>query len=96
MTPDHIRECVWKPALKKAGLKYRPMLQTRHTFATIAIDSGEDLGWVQNMLGHSSLQMIYTRYYAWIKKKTRNDGTALEKIFSSLKDDKGQGDETII
>jgi hypothetical protein len=28
------------------------------------------------MMGHSSLQMIWTRYYAWIPKKTRNDGTA--------------------
>jgi len=28
------------------------------------------------MLGHSSLQMIFTRYSAWIPKKNRNDGSA--------------------
>jgi integrase len=35
MTPDHIRNVVWKPALKKAGIDYRPLMQTRHTFATL-------------------------------------------------------------
>lgn len=75
MTPDHIREVIWKPILAKAGLKYRPPMQTRHTFATLAIDSGESLSWVMQMLGHSSLQMIYTVYYKWIKRK--GDGSAM-------------------
>ena len=39
-------------------------MQTRHTFATLMIDAGEDIGWVQRMMGHSSLQMIYTKYYS--------------------------------
>lgn len=77
--PDHVREVIWKPALKKAGVEYRPMMQTRHTFATMMIDAGEDIGWVQKMLGHGSLQMIYTKYYSWIKKNTRNDGAEFMK-----------------
>ncbi len=85
METDHIRNHVWKPTLIKAQLDYRPMIQTRHTFATIAIDSGEDVGWVQQMMGHSSLQMIYTRYYGWIKKRTRNDGSAFTASFESDK-----------
>lgn len=76
MNPDHYRNVVWIPALKKAGLEYRPPIQTRHTFATMMLSFGEDIGWVQHMLGHSSLQMIFTRYYAWIPNKTRNDGNA--------------------
>lgn len=40
------------------------------------LSAGEDIGWIQNMLGHSSLQMIFQRYYAWIPKKTRSDGQA--------------------
>jgi len=44
--------------------------------STMMLDFGEDIGWVQNQLGHSSLQMIFTRYYSWIKKSTRNDGSA--------------------
>ena len=76
MNPDHYRDVVWKKALEKAGLEYRPPIQTRHTFATMMLSSGEDIGWVQHMMGHSSLQMIFTRYYNWIPQKTRNDGSA--------------------
>ena len=43
------------------------------------IDAGEDIGWVQKMLGHGSLQMIYTKYCSWIKKNTRNDGAEFMK-----------------
>lgn len=84
LNPDHMRKVVWIPTLKSIGLQYRPMMQTRHTFATIAIDSGEDLGWVQAMMGHSSLQMIYTRYYSWVKKITRNDGSALMSVLTGI------------
>ncbi len=85
MNPDHYRKVVWIPALKKAGLKYRPPIQTRHTFATMMLSEGEDIGWVQHMLGHSSLQMIFTRYYSWIPKKTRSDGSAfMEAVKSKL------------
>jgi integrase len=83
METDHIRNHVWKPALTKAQLDYKPMIQTRHTFATIAIDTGENVGWVKEMMGHSSLQMIYTRYYGWMKKRTRNDGSAFTASFGT-------------
>jgi integrase len=47
------------------------------------LSEGENIGWIQNMLGHGSLQMIFTKYYAWIPKKTRNDGSAFMKAFNS-------------
>jgi integrase len=84
MNPDHVREVIWKPALEKAGIPYRPLMQTRHTFATISLSEGEDIGWVQNMLGHGSFQMIFTKYYAWIPKETRNDGSAFMKAYQSV------------
>ena len=86
MTPDHFRKVVWIPALEKAGFEYRPSIQTRHTFATLMLSAGEDIGWVQNMLGHSSLQMIFTRYYAWIPKKTRQDGSAFMESIGEKED----------
>jgi len=61
LNPDYVREVIWKPALSKAGIEYRPLMQTRHTFATIALSEGEDSGWVQHILGHGSLQMMYTK-----------------------------------
>ena len=79
MTPDHIREVIWKPTLKQAGLEYRPPIQARHTFATMAIESGESLGWVQSMLGHKTLQMIFNNYHRWVKNETQNNGSAMMK-----------------
>jgi hypothetical protein len=79
-----MREVIWKPALEKAGIEYRPMMQTRHTFATISLSEGENIGWVQHMLGHSSLQMIFTKYYAWMPKETRNDGSARMRAYESV------------
>jgi integrase len=84
MNTDHVRNVIWKPALEKAGISYRPLMQTRHTFATLMLSEGEDIGWVQNMLGHGSLQMIFTKYYAWIPKKTRSDGSAFMKTLDSV------------
>jgi len=82
MTPDHFREIAWKPALTKAEIEYRPPIQTRHTFATMMLSRGEEIGWVKNMMGHSSLQMIYQRYYSWIPKKSKagKDGLNDEEI----------------
>jgi integrase len=88
LTTDHLREVIWKPAFEKAGIEYRPMMQTRHTFATISLSEGENIGWVQHMLGHSSLQMIFTKYYAWMPKETRNDGSAMMRAYESMQTSK--------
>jgi hypothetical protein len=79
-----MREVIWKPALEKAGIEYRPMMQTWHTFATITLSEGENIGWVQHLLGHSSLQMIFTKDYAWIPKETGNDGSAVMRAYESV------------
>lgn len=81
--PASINFLFWKPALQKANLKPRSLYQTRHTFATLMLDSGEVPGWVQKMMGHSSLKMILERYYSHIKNYERDDGTAfMERVYS--------------
>jgi len=70
---------VWKPALKKAGLEPRSLYQTRHTFATLMLDAGEHPGWVQKMMGHETMQMIYEKYYSYIKNYERDEGSAFMK-----------------
>ena len=58
-----------------AGLEYRPVIQTRHTFATMMVSSGENLGWIQKMMGHSSLKMITDKYFSYIPNMTHYDGS---------------------
>jgi integrase len=78
------------PVLEKIGIDYRPPIQTRHTFATLMLSAGEDIGWVRNMMGHSSLQMIFERYYAWIPKPTRLDGQAFTRYAENTIDKTSQ------
>jgi len=74
---------VWKKGLKKAGLAPRSLYQTRHTFATLMLDAGEHPGWVQKMMGHETMQMIYEKYYSYIKSYDRDEGSAfMEKVFN--------------
>jgi len=72
---ETLRKNAWTKGLKKAGIDYRPIIQTRHTFATMMISSGENLGWIQKMMGHSSLKMITDKYFSYIPNMTHNDGS---------------------
>jgi integrase len=76
----NLRERVWKPALRRAGLRYRTMYQTRHTFATLVLASGEDIGWVAQMLGHTSTEMVIRHYHRFIPNLTRRDGSAIARL----------------
>lgn len=76
LLPNSILNHTWKPALEKAGLRPRSLYQTRHTFATLMLDSGETPGWVQSMMGHNSLKMILEHYYSYIKAYKRNEGSS--------------------
>jgi len=79
MNLRNLRRSVWVPALAKAGLKRRDLYNTRHTFATHALASGEDPGWVAKMLGHTTLTMLMTRYYRYVPNLTRRDGTLFDR-----------------
>jgi integrase len=59
---DNLLKSYWKPCLEALGMKYRIQYNTRHTFACLMIDSGENLNWIKNMLGHTSLEMLMRVY----------------------------------
>lgn len=80
---ETLRKTTWTPGLKRAGLEYRSIYHTRHTFATLMLSSGENMGWVQRMMGHASLKMIQERYYRYIPNLTHSDGSAFAKKFSA-------------
>lgn len=63
-----IRENQWKKTLRACNLDYRPIYHTRHSFATLMIENGEDILWVSNMLGHTDSTMTLSRYAKYIKR----------------------------
>ena len=79
MNLRNLRRRVWVPALVNAGLKRRDLYNARHTFATHALASGEDPGWVAKMLGHTTLTMLMTRYYRYVPNLMRRDGMLFDQ-----------------
>ena len=49
------RQGVWKPALRRAKVKYRRPYQTRHTYASMVLKADESIAWLSDQLGHSSV-----------------------------------------
>jgi len=52
----------WVALLAKAGVRYRKAHTLRHTFATRLIEQGESLPYVQQQLGHQSIQITVDIY----------------------------------
>ena len=71
---NNLRKRTWYPTLDKCGLRRRTMYQTRHTFASLMLSTGEDPLWVARMLGHTSTEMLYRHYGKYIRNRMRKDG----------------------
>ena len=74
-----IRDYSWKKTLEKCELDYRPIYHTRHTFATIMLENGEDILWVSNMLGHTDSTMTLSKYARYIKRESKKRGQFLKE-----------------
>ena len=65
-----IRENHWVPLIKRVGIPYRQQKNTRHTFAVQMLNSGTmRITDISRLMGHTSTQMIITRYAKFIKSE---------------------------
>ena len=64
---------IWRPALKKANIPYRPMIQTRHSFAATALSLGEDPLRIAHVMGHRDIDMIVKVYTKYLKNPGNNN-----------------------
>jgi len=80
---NFLREYVWYPTLGKAKLRRRTFYNTRHTFASNALASGEAPPWISAMLGHKSSEMLFEVYARYIPNRTRRDGSAFAAQMAS-------------
>jgi len=78
-----LRRRIWYPVLQRGGIRRRAMYQTRHTFATLMLATGENPEWIAKQLGHTSTQMLFQRYTKFIPNVTRRDGTAFLGAYQS-------------
>lgn len=71
----------WKPLLKRCGMAYKIMYNTRHTFATLMLLNGEDILWVSKMLGHADISTTMEHYIKFVEEKGKKRATFLNEIF---------------
>lgn len=69
-----LRKSLWKPALRKAGVRYRYPYQMRHTFASMMLSAGEPVMWVAAQLGHTDWAFTARTYSRWMPESTPDAG----------------------
>lgn len=66
----YIIDKCWRPAMKILGIEYRDMYQFRHTHAIQSLIAGDNPHDVSKRLGHSSLQVTFTKYAKFLPEET--------------------------
>lgn len=77
-----IRKTLWQPALKRAGVRYRRPYQTRHTYASMLLMSGEHVMWVSRQLGHKDWSFTARTYTRFMPDDMPNAGAKAEASWS--------------
>jgi integrase len=75
---DAFRNNVWRPILRRAGLRYRKPHTLRHTYASLLLDRGLPLTYVQHQLGHSSATITLKAYAHLVPRADRRAVDALD------------------
>jgi integrase len=87
---SNLRNRVWIPAMEKAGLEYRELKQTRHSFATVALSSMENPLWIAQVMGHRNTEMIIKVYSKYIERAIgTQDGARLDEVLQGTNGSKG-------
>ena len=84
MSYNTINKYYWRTTLLACKLRYREVYQMRHSFACNALASGFELSYVQMMLGHSSLEMIFKVYGNYIPQNNPNNGFKISHFWGNL------------
>ena len=80
---QQIRKGMWTPALVRAKVRYRNPYQTRHTYASMMLSSGEHPMWVAKQMGHADWTMIAKVYGKWMPDADLDAGAKAEKKFGA-------------
>ncbi|WP_438863292.1 Arm DNA-binding domain-containing protein [Neptunicella sp.] len=80
---------VWYPLLRHLGLPKRNPYQMRHTAGTLWLASGESPEWIAKQMGHSNTEMLFRVYSRYVPNLTRQDGSAADRMFNTIRNQKG-------
>ena len=69
---ENVRAREWKRVTLKAHVRYRPIYQCRHTFATLSLLNGDTVQHTAAQMGHTTISTVENVYARW---KARPEGT---------------------
>jgi integrase len=73
----------WNALLATAKIQRRPFHSTRHSFATHLLESGADLRWTRDQLGHASVKMTGDVYAHAIPEQHEHAVKVLDQIVTA-------------
>lgn len=74
---------MWEATTRRAGIRYRKAYQTRHTFACWLLSAGANPTFIAAQMGHSSAQMVYQVYGAWMPENSIDQVEQLNRKLSA-------------
>lgn len=77
-TDEYQRTTYFIPTLKRLGIRHRGAVQTRHTYATIALMGGVNPAYIARQMGHKNTAMLFQVYSRWIDMADK--GREAEKL----------------
>ena len=78
-----VSRSVWYPTLSNLNMRARNPYQTRHTYATLLLASGEAPEWIANQMGHTTTTMLFRVYSRYVPNLTRRDGSAFASFLTT-------------
>jgi len=79
---QQLRRFIWKPALKKAGVRYRSPKQLRHTSVSTALSMGMPPVWVAKQHGHNPVTMF--KNYAKYMPQELSEADVMNELISKM------------
>ena len=78
--PDTMVRRHFHPALKRAGIRRIRFHDLRHTNVTLRIEQGQNIKYIQNQLGHASIQTTLDRYGHLVNDVNAEQAKKLDRI----------------
>jgi integrase len=78
MDPDNFRSRVWEPLLVAAELRHVRIHDLRHTYASLMIEAGKELHYIQQQLGHHSPAFTLSVYGHLLPRDRRGEVNCLD------------------
>lgn len=83
MNLGNYRKRVWYEALDAAGLKRRPLCQTMHTCATLALAADARIEWVSQLMEHRDIRTTLRFTRGSCPRSTRATWRLSDRLFSA-------------